>query len=161
MFVYNNQISKKTISYKREVHVKRLNCQKGFSLIELLIAMFLLMVGFLGVFTVMWTSAHAGNFSRQMTTAANLNEDIMEQLTALSCTASDLNDTAGVFKDLNNTNFPLLAVTNLSAAGFNRQIKVQNDVPSASNKTISVKISWNEGATVKTRTFEMLKRQNY
>lgn len=127
--------------------------QDGFSLIELMVAVFLLMVGFLGVITILWTSSKAGTFSRQMSTAANLNEDIMEQINALSYTDSSLNATNG--------SFVAFTGANVTATGFTREIKVQNDVPAANTKTITVRISWNDGATTKTRTFVMLKRQDF
>jgi type IV pilus assembly protein PilV len=143
----------KTSVYRGDGRVKILRKKNGFSLIEVLIAMFLLMVGFLGVISVMWSSARAGSFSRQMTTAANLNEDIMEQFTAMDYDDAQLNDTAGHFNDF--------ASTNVSASGFTRQVLVQNDSPSAGNKTIKVKISWQEGSATKTRSFTMLKRRKY
>jgi type IV pilus assembly protein PilV len=131
--------------------VTNLKMQKGFSLLELLVAMLLLMVGFLATASVLWSSGRAGSFSRQMTTAANLSEDILEQLSSLSFSDPLLNDTGNCFVDFINPN--------LAATGFSRQIRVQDNTPVANTKTITVRISWNDRTSTKTRTYTALKRQ--
>ena len=129
--------------------MSKMDKQSGFSLIEMMIAMFLLMVGFLAVITVLWSSAQSGSFSRDMTTAANLNQDIMERLTSLSydsLTAS--------------TNFVAYTNANPMAAGYTRQTKVEENA-AANQKTITVKISWNERGKTKTRLYTMMKSKFY
>jgi len=127
----------------------KMNKQSGFSLLEMMIAMFLLMVGFLAVITVLWSSAQSGSFSRNMTTAANLNQDIMERLTSLSY--ASLPVTAD-FVDYTNAN-PMASV-------FSRQTKVQENTV-ANLKTITVKISWNDHGKTKTRLYTMVKSKSY
>ena len=125
------------------------NNQRGFSLIEMVIAMFLLMIGFLAVITVLWSSAQSGSFSRNTTTAANLNQDIMERITSFDY---DSLPVSADFIDYTNAN-PM-------AAGFTRQTKVEENA-SADLKTITVKISWSEHGRTKTRIFTMMKSKGY
>jgi len=40
--------------------------EDGFTLVELLVAILLLMIGFLAVITVFWTSAASGTFTRHI-----------------------------------------------------------------------------------------------
>lgn len=129
--------------------MSKIDNQRGVSLIEMMIAMFLLMVGFLAVITVLWSSAQSGSFSRNMTTAANLNQDIMERLTSLSY---DSLPVTADFVDYTNAN-PM-------AAGFTRQTKVEENA-AANLKTITVKISWDEHGKTKTRLFSVMKSKGY
>ncbi|MRS02074.1 pilus assembly protein PilV [bacterium] len=129
--------------------MSKMDKQSGFSLLEMIIAMFLLMVGFLAVITVLWSSAQSGSFSRDMTTAANLNQDIMERLTSFSY---DSLPVSADFVDYTNAN-PM-------AAGFTRQTKVEENA-AANLKTITVKISWNEKGRIKTRLYTMMKSKFY
>lgn len=126
-----------------------LDNQKGFSLVELMIAMFLLMIGFLGVITVLWSSSKAGSFSRNMTTAANLNQDIMERFSTLNY--SDLPVTAG---------FVDCTYSNPVSTGFTRQTRVVEN-GAGDTKTIMVRIGWNEHGSVKSRTFTVIKRSDF
>lgn len=133
--------------------MKKIIEHHGFTLAELLVAVVILMIGFLGVLTVLWTSSRAGKFSRQMSTAANLNEDVMEQINTLDYTNSSISTTNGSFVNFNSSN--------AAATAYTRQIMVQDNVPAANTKTITVRISWKDGAVTKTRNFVMLKRQDF
>jgi len=53
---------------------------KGFTLIEVMIAMFVLVVGLLGVAGVATTVINGNAFSREITTATTLAQDKMEEL---------------------------------------------------------------------------------
>jgi prepilin-type N-terminal cleavage/methylation domain-containing protein len=53
---------------------------KGFTLIEVMIAMFVLVVGLLGVAGVATTVINGNTFSREITTATTLAQDKMEEL---------------------------------------------------------------------------------
>lgn len=132
-----------------KVVMSKIADQNGFSLIEMMIAMFLLMVGFLAVITVLWSSAQSGSFSRNMTTAANLNQDMMERLTSLS------------YDDLVvSADFVDYTTANPMASGFTRQTKIEQNA-AADLKTITVKISWNEHGRTKTRLYTVMKSKSY
>lgn len=122
--------------------------QQGFTLIEMLIALLIMVVGFLGVAIVLWLSMQSGTNSRSMSTAANLGQDMLEHYTAQSYSA--LSDTAGAFVPYTSSN--------ISATGFVREVRIQNDYPEAGVKTITARISWRSGGVARTRTFTMLKR---
>lgn len=125
--------------------------QQGFSLVELLIAILLLMVGFLAVFSVLWSSTQAGRFSRDMTTAASLGQEMLERANSLSY--SSLPATAG---------FVNYTAASVSAPGFTREWQVIDNSPVAGVKTVQAKVSWNSpGKGVSTRTFTMTKHPNY
>lgn len=122
--------------------------QGGFSLIELLVAVLLLTVGFLAVMTVFWTSASSGNFTRQMTTAASLGEEMLERAKTVSY--ASLGTTSG---------FVNYTAANVSAQSFTRRWSITE---SGGVKTITAEISWGGGTMgTKTRTFTMTKRTDY
>jgi type IV pilus assembly protein PilV len=129
--------------------MNKVDQQSGFTMIEMMIAMFILMVGFLGVITVLWCSAKSGSFSRNMTTAANLNQDMMERFSNLKY--NDLPVTAG---------FVNYTCSNPAATGFRRLKQVEENA-AGTMKTISVKILWKESGSPKTRTFTVKKRVDF
>jgi len=58
--------------------MKAKNLQDGFTLIEILIAIFLLTVTLVGVATVMTTTMKGGDFSKTVTSATTLAKDKFE-----------------------------------------------------------------------------------
>jgi type IV pilus assembly protein PilV len=129
--------------------------QQGFTLIELLVALVLLMIGFLAVFTVLWGSAASGRFTRDMTTAASLGQDMLERAKTLSY--GSLPATTG---------FVSYTAASVSAKGFTREWQIMNDFPEAGMKTVKARVSWNNivgsgGVKTSTRTFTMTRRPEY
>jgi len=129
--------------------------QRGFTLVELLVALVLLLIGFLAVFTVLWGSAASGRFSRDMTTAASLGQDMLERAKTLSY--GSLPETTG---------FVTYTAASVSAKGFTREWQIMNDFPEAGMKTVKARVSWNNivgsgGVKTSTRTFTMTKRPEY
>jgi type IV pilus assembly protein PilV len=122
--------------------------EDGFTLVELLVAILLLMIGFLAVITVFWTSASSGTFTRQMTTAACLGEEMLERAKTLSY--NSLGTTSG---------FVNYTASNASARSFSRRWSITE---SGGVKTITAEISWGGGTMgPKKRTFTMTKRSDY
>ncbi|GFE56956.1 prepilin-type N-terminal cleavage/methylation domain-containing protein [Geobacter sp. AOG1] len=131
----------------------RLARQQGFTLIELLVALVLMMIGFLAVFTVLWGSAASGRFTRDMTTAASLGQDMLERAQTLGY--SNLPAPGG---------FVNYTTARVSAVGFTRKWRIENDTPQTGTKTITATVSWNATigeVTTKTRTFVMTMRNEY
>lgn len=129
--------------------------QQGFTLVELLVALVLLLIGFLAVFTVLWGSAASGRFSRDMTTAASLGQDMLERAKTLSY--GSLPATTG---------FVSYTASSVSAKGFTREWQIMNDFPEAGMKTVKARVSWDNivgsgGVKTSTRTFTMTKRPEY
>ena len=122
--------------------------KNGFTLVELLVAILLLTIGFLAVITVFWTSASSGNFTRQMTTAASLGEEMLERAKTVSY--AGLGTTSG---------FVNYTAANISARSFTRRWSISE---SGGVKTITAEISWGGGTMgTKTRTFSTTKRSDY
>ncbi|MEI8173706.1 MAG: prepilin-type N-terminal cleavage/methylation domain-containing protein [Deltaproteobacteria bacterium] len=119
--------------------------QKGFTLIEVMIAIFLLAVALLGLASVT-TSVIKGNSSSQtLTTATTLAKDKMEELKATSFTA------------LSTTGSPDYAsadgTVQASASGsyYTRTWGVAGTDP----KTITVIVTWSFGRTVELKTIRV------
>ncbi len=127
---------------------RRLTREGGFTLLELLIAVLLLAVGFLATFTVIWTSQKAGTYSRNMTSAAALGADLMEQLALRNYTGLK----NGTYSD---------AAISPPLSAFSRAYTVQQDTPAVNMKTLTVAVSWREGGQVKSRTFTTVRRADF
>ncbi len=126
-----------------EVIVKKIiSGQKGFTLIEILIAVFLLVVALVGAAAVT-TSVIKGNASSQtLTTATTLAKDKMEELKATNYTALS----AGTVTDYARADGTVQA----SATGsyYTRSWSA----PGTDTKTITVTVTWSANRTVQLRT---------
>ncbi|MCK4533917.1 MAG: prepilin-type N-terminal cleavage/methylation domain-containing protein [Syntrophobacterales bacterium] len=60
--------------------MRKFSNDKGFTLIEIMIAMFILVIGLLGVAGVAVTVINGNAFSKEITTATTLAQDKMEEL---------------------------------------------------------------------------------
>jgi len=103
---------------------------RGFTLIEIMVAIALLVIGILGLIATATSVIQGNAISRQMTTAMALAQEQMEILKRLSYTASDL--TSGSHNDPGN---PLSTI-------YSRTWTVTPDTPAASMKTVTVTVSW-------------------
>lgn len=85
--------------------MKKCNSQNGFTLIEVLIAIFLLTVGILGAAAMQIASIEGNSLAIRLTSAANWASDTHETLMALPYTDPDLTDDKGNigFAGLNDT----------------------------------------------------------
>ena len=103
----------------------------GFTLVEVLIAMFLLVTALLGTAAVTTTVIKGNSFSNRMTQATTLAQDKMEELKGMSyASMTSGNDTP--------------------SAGFQRTWTVTPDSPAADMATIVVTVTfpWNGTRTV-------------
>jgi type IV pilus assembly protein PilV len=77
--------------------------QRGFTLIEVMVAMTLMAIGLLGVLALAKGAASASGYSRRATEAAILAEDKLEELRTVPVAAAvddeDVVDSAGVASD--------------------------------------------------------------
>jgi type IV pilus assembly protein PilV len=136
--------------------------QKGFSLIEILIAMAIFAFGILAVAAMQIKAIQGNSFAGGMTEATNVAQNKMEELIALPYDDAQLDDEsddgdAGLDKPTNNE---VLAVGNVlipadGVAGSPDYAQIINDgtrnyyvywnvSPGANSKTISVIVAWNE-----------------
>jgi len=143
------------------------NSQKGLTLIEVLVALSILAIGLLGVALMQVTSIGGGIFSREMATATQLSQEMLEKLRTLSYTDTALNGgahptTADVGRDLDGDGKPpFLAVgegpqniidergLGKDDAGsgpliYTRTWEVADDTPAQNMKKITITVSWIE-----------------
>ncbi|GFO56839.1 hypothetical protein GMSM_38460 [Geomonas sp. Red276] len=128
--------------------IRQPNGEAGFTLLELLVSVMLLAVGFLGTFTTIWASQKAGSSSRNITQAATLGQDLMEQLLFRNYTG------------LRNGTYTF-PTTPPYPASFSRSYTVQQDVPGTNMKTVTVTVSWKEFNGTKTRTLTSVRRADF
>jgi type IV pilus assembly protein PilV len=103
---------------------------RGFTLIEIMVAVALLVIGILGLIATATSVIQGNAISRQMTTAMALAQERMEILKRLSYTASDL--TSGSHTDPGN---PLSTI-------YTRSWTVADNSPAANMKTVQVTVAW-------------------
>ena len=136
--------------------------QKGFSLIEILIAMAIFAFGILAVAAMQIKAIQGNSFAGGMTEATNVAQNKMEELIALPYNDAHLTDESGdldtgLDKPTNNEvlaagNVLIPATPSVGAPDYtqiindgNRNYYVYWNVsPGANSKTISVIVAWNE-----------------
>ena len=176
----NSKIKNQKSKLRNSVHCSlfTVHKQKGFTLIEVLIALTILAIGLLGVALMQVTSISGNTFSREMSVATELGQDMLEQLRTLQYTSSttdnallggnhpDNTDVAAnlapaVFGNIDNIIderglWPARAIALGTSAGpvlYTRIWTVTNDTPAANMKAIDVRVSWTEkGAASTTRS---------
>ena len=126
------------------------NEQKGFTIIEVLVAIFILSVGLLAVATMQVSAIRGNNLSDNVTSALTLAEDKMEYLLGLNYNDLILQDSVAG----NNTNLDTITAGNVdheelnidetgSAGGqFHRVWNIADDEPDNNNKTITIIVTW-------------------
>ena len=96
---------------------------KGFTLVEIMIAIFILVIALLGLISVTVMVIKGNSFSKTMTTATTLAKDRMEQL--------------------KNTAYGSLAGgTDTAESIYTRTWIVNDNSPAANMKTIAVTVTW-------------------
>ncbi len=102
----------------------RSGSSQGFTLIEIMIAVFLIVVVMMGVISVTAMVIKGNSFSKMMTTATTLAKDKMEQLK-------------------NDGYDALVTGSDTQESIYNRTWTVANDTPAAGMKTVVVTVAWN------------------
>jgi len=124
--------------------------EKGFTLLEVMIALLILSIGLLGLAGLQIASTKSNSFSNQMTIGITLGQDGLEILRNLEYDDTQLN--AGNHPDSDN---PL---RRLGDMGFNRSWTVSED---AANKlkTITVTVQWPDPDNTHNVQFTTVKTQ--
>jgi len=104
---------------------------KGFTLIEVMIAILLLAVGMMAMAILQVTAIRGGSFANQITQASIYGQDKIEELKNKSYT--DTNLSAGSHSD---------TVTSGNGVTFTRTWTVTNNSPYTNSKTITLTLSW-------------------
>ena len=100
---------------------------KGFTLIEVLIAILILSVGLLGMASLTVAIINGNKFSNDLTTATTLAQDKMEDIRRTAY-ASVTNETK--------------AALSSPYAEYKREVTVTDNSPATGMKTVSVKAYW-------------------
>lgn len=125
--------------------------QKGFTMIEITIALVILVVGLLGIAS-MQVSAIKGNYlSNNITCALTLTEDKMEELLGLDYNNPELEDVfVGNNDDLSriepgwvdNQELNIDETGQTNSGHFRRIWNIADNTPLEDNKTIKVIVTW-------------------
>jgi prepilin-type N-terminal cleavage/methylation domain-containing protein len=114
-----------------------LRTHKGFTLLEVLIALTMLTIGLLGVLGLTTGIIRGNFFSKNVTTATVIAGTRIEDI-----------QRAG-YTNANATNFPAGPDTvSMGGVTFSRSTSIADNSPQANMKTISVTVSWNEANAV-------------
>lgn len=108
---------------------------KGFTLIEILIALVILSVGLLAITSISLTVMKGNSFADKMTMATTLAQDRLEEIknTAYDSVAS--------------ANFPTQDYGSISGFNaFRREVSITSSSPAINMKTITVTVLWRDGA---------------
>jgi type IV pilus modification protein PilV len=122
----------------------KISNEKGFSLIEILIAITVFAIGILAVGKMQITAIKGNSFANDLTTATTLAQDRMEKLICLSYIDDDLLDTNG------NDDTGLDADANATAdhkyvdGRYNIFWNIATDYPISNTKEIRVIIRWTD-----------------
>src|SRR3990172_6459986 len=109
---------------------------KGFTLVEIMIAVFILVIALLGLISVTVMVIKGNSFSKTMTAATTLAKDKMEQLknTGYGSLAGSTD-----YAKLDST----AQATQTAESIYTRTWTVTNDSPAAGMKTVEVTVQWN------------------
>ncbi len=108
---------------KMTLAVSGLHNHKGFTLVEIMVAIGILSIALLGLVSVTVMVIKGNTFSKTMTTATTLANDKMEELKKTSYTG-------------------LASGTDTPEATYTRTWTVTQDSPAAGMKTIAVAVQW-------------------
>lgn len=146
--------------------------EKGVTLVELMVAMMIGIIGFLGMMTVQITSMSATTLAKNETAAVNLAQGLLEKFTFKPYTAVALYAGSGHpwTTDVDNGVVPANPILpdgkawTSGAAGtrFTRTWSVVDNYNNSGQKMVTVEVKWGEAQLgEKKRTFRMLKSQFY
>jgi type IV pilus assembly protein PilV len=135
--------------------------EKGFTLLEVIIAMFILAFGLLAIASMQTTAIKGNSEAMGITGAATFAQDRMERLLSLAYTHADLNDTDA--DGLGGLNHSTTATADHnwtdSSNTYTVYCNVAVDQPIQNVKTIRMIVRWTDRGVGRTATFEFMKSE--
>ncbi len=119
-----------------DMSMKNSSTQKGFTLLEILVALTILSIGLLGMAGLTTTIMHGNALSSKVTTATTLGQDRMEHFRRLGYSNTPTTDTTTT-EDYNS-------IANYFS--YKRVSFIDVDSPSAAMKTVTITVSWDSDA---------------
>ena len=125
--------------------------QKGFTIIEVMIALVILAVGLLSVASLQMNAIKGNYLSDNITSALTLAEDKMEELLGLDYDNAELqdlfegnNDDLGIIESgwIDKEEININESGKVNAGHFRRIWNIADNMPIENNKTIKVIVTW-------------------
>lgn len=125
--------------------------QKGFTIIEVMIAVAILSVGLLGIASMQMSAIRGNNLSDNITCALALAEDKMEELLGMNYGNHDLEDIVTANNDdlsridpgwIDRQELNIDETGKTNAGQFRRIWNIADNKPIENNKTITVIVLW-------------------
>ncbi|MCK4508536.1 MAG: prepilin-type N-terminal cleavage/methylation domain-containing protein [Desulfuromonadales bacterium] len=121
------------------------NNDKGFSLVEVLFALFIFAVGILAVALMLDTSIQKNSSARLMSEATEIAQYQMEKLMSVSYHDAGLNESSSPYGP--NT-----------IGNYNVSWTVREDLPMSDMKTINLTVAWNDLGKGKSLTVDAIRQ---
>jgi len=131
--------------------------QKGFSLLEILIAISILAVGLLALAQMQITSIQGNAFSSRTTDATTFAQDALEQLMALDYTDADLTD--GWHPPGSQAQVSATQQAQPGGVTYTLSWDVTENSPIDDVKTIDMTVTWSEGGRQRTLSMQFIKSE--
>ena len=137
------------------MRVQQLSEQKGFSLVEMMIAVCIMAIAFAGLATMEVACINGNSIASNVTMGITLAQDKMEELNSVDYNdprVADVNTgNNGTLRSTTNIDFSEIDIDEEGEAGgmYTRIWNVADDTPTAGQKTIVVIVTWqNHNVTV-------------
>jgi len=121
---------------KMDLQQGKLKRQDGFTLLEVIVAISILMTGLLAVGMMQVSAIYGNSLARKITTGTSIAEDKIDELLSLQYTLLSTHD------DLTEGNHP--DAPTADAAGYTTTWTIVNNSPFANTKTITVTVTWKD-----------------
>jgi len=131
--------------------------QKGFSLIEILIAISILAIGLLALAEMQITAIQGNAFSSTTTDATTLAQDRMEQLMALTYSSLTTDDDLNAGSHPPGTQAQVPGTAQVQGVNYTISWDVTDDSPMNNTKTINVIVTWTENSRQRTVSIQSVK----